>query len=104
MADVEKKRFMSLIPGQELTEDNELNLPLLLIALFGATASFLMAVSFSSFVDSSVVAVGERTGNKVPLPLARLLAAFLVTGVSFGTLIALFKWESSITRKPIVDE
>ena len=99
-----KRRFMSTIPGQGVTDDEGLSIPLLLVSLLSATMAFMMSISWAGFIDSSVITVNEKTGNIIPLPISRLISAIIVSGVSVGILIALFQWEKRVTRDKDEDE
>lgn len=96
---LEKKRFVSSIPGQMMDDNEELSIPLMLISLAGATLAFLLSLSWAAFVSDSVDAVQKKTNGKLPLPVARLLAAIVVTTVAVGLLVYLFKWERKVTRQ-----
>jgi len=96
--DREKKRFLSNIPGQMLDNTEPLNVNLLVISLAGATLAFLVSLSWAAFLNDSVEAVQKRSGNKYPLPLARLISAIIVTGVVVSLQVVLFKIERKLIR------
>lgn len=95
----EKKRFMSTIPGQMMDEHEEINIPLLMISLFSATLAFLLSLSWAAFLGDSVEAVQKATNNRLPMPIARLFAAIVVTVVAITLLIILFHWERRVTQE-----
>lgn len=90
---------MSVIPGQMLDDEEQLSIPLLLIALFGSTLAFLLSLSWAAFLSDSVEAVHRASGQKLPLPVARLFSAIIVTGVATSLLVALFSWERKVTKE-----
>jgi len=97
--DREKKRFLSNIPGQMLDNTEPLNVHLLVISLAGATLAFLVSLSWAAFLNDSVEAVQKRSGNKYPLPLARLISAIIVTTVVVSLQVVLFKIERKVIRE-----
>lgn len=95
---------MSTIPGQMLDDNPSLSIPLLLISLFGATLAFLLSLSWAAFLSDSVEAVQRVTQNKIPLPLARLVSAIIVTAVSVSLLILLFHCERKVRVEAEADD
>jgi hypothetical protein len=95
---------MSTIPGQMMDDNQEINIPLMLISLFGATLAFLLSLSWAAFLSDSVEAVQRKTRNTIPLPVARLLAALIVTAVTVTLLSLLFKWERKASATTAADE
>lgn len=90
---------MSVIPGQMIDENQEISVPMLLIALFGATLAFLLSLSWAAFLNDSVDAVFKVSQNRLPLPVARLISAVIVSGVATGLFIALYTWERKVTQQ-----
>ena len=97
-AESASKPFSSSIPGQMLDNEEELSIPLLLISLFGATLAFLLSLSWAAFLSDSVEAVHKATNQKIPLPVARLIAALIVSATAVGLLVCLFQWERRASR------
>jgi len=88
-----KSRFTSVVPGQAVTDKPRFNLNLLLINVASVTLSFLVSITVSNFVVSSVQEVQKVTRHKLPDPVANLFAAVIVTAVVVGVLALLFAWE-----------
>jgi len=104
MKPTQQRNFVSSIPGQMIDNHESISVPLLVISLMGATLAFLLSLSWAAFLSDSVEAVHRSTNNKLPLPVARLLAAIVVTGVAVGLLILLYKWERKVARNDDNDE
>ena len=94
-----KSRFVSTIPGQMMDEDEAISIPFLLISLFGATLAFLLSLSWAAFLGDSVEAVQKATGNKIPLPVARLIAAIIVSCVAVSLLVWMYHLERKVARE-----
>lgn len=90
--------FVSSVPGQMMDEVEEISIPLMLITLATATLSFLISLSWATFVNDSVTAVQHKSKHKLPLPVARLLAAIVVTAVAIFMLVYLYNCERKATR------
>lgn len=81
-----------------MDEVEEISIPLMLITLATATLSFLISLSWATFVNDSVTAVQHKSKHKLPLPVARLLAAIVVTAVAIFMLVYLYNCERKATR------
>ena len=81
-----------------MDDTEEINVPFLLISVFGATLAFLLSLSWAAFLSDSVEAVQKASGHKIPLPVARLIAAIIVSSVAVLLLIFLFKVERKAVR------
>jgi len=78
-----------------------LNTQLLVISLFAATGSFLVSLSWQSFLNESVNAVQRVVNHKIPIAVSKLVTAIIVTALMIGILTALYRWEKKATE---VDE
>jgi hypothetical protein len=95
-----KARIVSSIPGQTVNPDETvLNPQLLLISVFAMTISFLVSIQWGGFVTSSVDAVQNATGHRIPEPVSKLITAIAVTAVSISILCALYAWEQKVVNK-----
>lgn len=91
---------MSTIPGQGVNpNESVLNPQLLFIGVFSMTVSFLVSIQWGGFVTSSVDAVQVATRNRIPAPVAKLIAAITVTATSILILGGLYLWEQKVARK-----
>jgi hypothetical protein len=95
----EKTRFVSAIAGQMMDDDENINIPFMLISLFAGTLTFLLSLSWAAFLSDSVETVQRITKNKIPLPLARLIAAIIVSMVAVSLLVLLFNWERKVKER-----
>lgn len=96
---------MSTIPGQGVNPDETiLNPQLLFIGVLSMTVSFLVSIQWGGFVTSSVEAVQEATNHRIPVPVAKLVAAITVTVASILILCGLFLWEQRVVNAHTQDE
>jgi len=91
------KRLSSTIPGQMINmEENQMNTQFLLIALSSTTASFLVSLVWANFVSSSIEEVQVATKHRIPEPVSKLIAAFIVTAIVVALMCALYSWERKV--------
>ena len=94
-----KTRISSSIPGQALNPyERNFNLQLMLIASIALTLPFLISIQWSGFVNSSIETVQKKTNSRLPDPIAHLISAILVSGVSFTLLALVYRWERKVVR------
>ena len=95
----------SSIPGQSIvTHENTLNTQLLLISLFAGTMTYLMGLTWASFLNESIDAVQKVTNHKIPTALAKLFAAIIVTCSVVASLAAMYQWEQRVIQSAPGDE
>lgn len=87
----------SLIPGQT---DNglELNSQLLVISVTATTVSYLMSLTWASFVKQAVIATQAATQHRIPAPVSYLFAAIIVSSVVIAILATLYRWEQRVVQ------
>jgi hypothetical protein len=93
-------KLSSTIPGQLVKEEEEqLNKQFLLIAMASSTGSFLVSLMWAGFVTCSIDEVQRVTRHRIPDPVAKMMAAFVVTGTVLGVMCGLYRWERRVGEK-----